>query len=131
MKARDYLFLCEHIKDGNVMYLIRSFIKDGKSRKKLPRKFHKELPDLPYNITKPKDCDMCVRVLIKYIGSNIVYVLPDNTSNFVCPYDTQQGICVKLSNEGVSWKLYQTNADEVKHNDVKKGVRTYSNVKEK
>lgn len=125
MRVRDYVFVSEFINDYEVIKLIKSYIRDGKTRKKLPRKFNNTLPNVPYTLLPQKGCEYTVWVIIHYKGCNSLYVLPLGADCIGRPETSQRAICIKLNEDGVSWDLYQTNANNAKHRDVRDGIRTY------
>lgn len=125
MKASAWNFLCEYIQDKSVQNMISEYIVDKKHRSNYPRKFHKDLPDVPKNITKGCFSELTVWCLITYEGCNTVYVIPEVIRGIITPENTQRAIKVTCSKLGVFYNLYQTNADERLYIDIEDGIRTY------
>lgn len=124
MKVRDFMFLEGFINCAEIMSLVKTFIQDGRTRRKLPRRFNGNLPNVPYTLLPKQDCEYTIWIVIHYEGCNTLYLMPDDCTGVMCPVNAQRAICVKLG-DGVSWDLYQTDASKIRYNDVKDGIRTF------
>lgn len=134
MKMTSLAFIESFLISAELRQRVRECILNKGKQPDQPRKWHKHLPKVPEYIPCCTDVDETLWVLIRYEGAFGVHSFSKKSSDlcqevFQVPVGIQRAIKIDLSySKGVTWKLYQNLASDVKYKDVEAGIRTFKKV---